>query len=252
MRNAVKRKTHKERSQPASRAKFGLLEKHKDYVLRARDFNLKKKRLQALAEKAAFRNPDEFYMKMQTTATKKGVHTNIGGDTLDNSTLALLRTQDIGYVSMKQKSEGNKIEKLNEQLHGISALAGLPRQNSHTLFFDSDDEEDMDDFDAATHFDTDPDLVGRAHNRQRREQLETEDPGKELPRRLRKKVDKAREAQYREVIQRVERKGKLDQAASGLQLQRDLMGKGKKFKVKGKDGDESGPTVYKWKQQRKK
>ena len=29
MRNAVKRKTHKERSQPSSRAKFGLLEKHK-------------------------------------------------------------------------------------------------------------------------------------------------------------------------------------------------------------------------------
>ena len=29
MRNAVNRKTHKERSQPSSRAKFGLLEKHK-------------------------------------------------------------------------------------------------------------------------------------------------------------------------------------------------------------------------------
>jgi len=251
MRNAVKRKTHKERSQPAARAKFGLLEKHKDYVLRARDFNLKKKRLQALAEKAAFRNPDEFYFKMQSTATKGGVHiNNIGGDTLDNDTLALLKTQDLGYVSMKQKSESNKIERLQEQLHGISALAGMPRQNNHTLFFDSDDEEEMNDFDAAKHFDTAPELVERTHNRQRTDQLESEVPGKELPRRLRRKVDRERERKYREVIQRAQRKEKLDKASAGLQLQRDLMGKGKKFKVKSKSGE--GPTVFKWKQQRKK
>ena len=38
----------KERSQPAKRAKLGLLEKHKDYVKRARDFNSKKRRLRAL------------------------------------------------------------------------------------------------------------------------------------------------------------------------------------------------------------
>jgi U3 small nucleolar RNA-associated protein 11 len=42
MRNAVKRVTHKERAQPKSRKRFGLLEKHKDYVERANDFKKKK------------------------------------------------------------------------------------------------------------------------------------------------------------------------------------------------------------------
>ena len=65
LRNAVKRRTHKERSQPAERRKFGLLEKKKDYVLRARDFHKKEEALKVLRKKAANRNPDEFYFAMQ-------------------------------------------------------------------------------------------------------------------------------------------------------------------------------------------
>ena len=38
----------KERSQPSQRAKLGLLEKHKDYVERARNFHAKEKRIAAL------------------------------------------------------------------------------------------------------------------------------------------------------------------------------------------------------------
>jgi len=66
------RRTHKERAQPEERAKrgAGLLEKHKDYVVRARNYNEKQRRLKALMEKARFRNPDEFYFKMVNSRTK--------------------------------------------------------------------------------------------------------------------------------------------------------------------------------------
>lgn len=61
LRNAVKRIEHKERAQPAARKKLGLLEKHKDYVERAKDFHKKQKVIRTLKSKADSKNPDEFY-----------------------------------------------------------------------------------------------------------------------------------------------------------------------------------------------
>merc|ERR1712144_124932 len=66
MRNAVQRRNHKERGQPEERQKWGLLEKHKDYSARARDFNDKKKKLKALKQKVLDKNPDEFYFGMMS------------------------------------------------------------------------------------------------------------------------------------------------------------------------------------------
>jgi U3 small nucleolar RNA-associated protein 11 len=75
LRNAMKRRTHKERAQPAKRRKrFGLLEKHKDYVERAKNYRQKRGRLRVLKEKAASRNPDEFYFGMVHGKTNKGVY----------------------------------------------------------------------------------------------------------------------------------------------------------------------------------
>lgn len=50
-----------------------MLEKKKDYVLRAKDHHFKGKRLTALRQKAYFRNPDEFYFKMINSRTKVGI-----------------------------------------------------------------------------------------------------------------------------------------------------------------------------------
>lgn len=69
-----RRRIHRERAQPAARKKLGLLEKHSDYVTRARDYNLKQKRIQTLREKAALRNPDEFYFGMINAKTEGGIH----------------------------------------------------------------------------------------------------------------------------------------------------------------------------------
>jgi U3 small nucleolar RNA-associated protein 11 len=70
LRNSLYRRTHKERSQPARRARLGLLEKHKDYILRARDYHSKQDRIKRLRQKAADRNKDEFYFAMTKERTR--------------------------------------------------------------------------------------------------------------------------------------------------------------------------------------
>lgn len=70
LRNSLHRRNHKERGQLAHRTRLGILEKHKDYVLRARDYHSKQNRIQRLKEKAANRNQDEFYFGMVNQRTK--------------------------------------------------------------------------------------------------------------------------------------------------------------------------------------
>ncbi|VDK80475.1 unnamed protein product [Onchocerca ochengi] len=96
----VGQRIHRERPQPESRAQFGLLEKKKDYVQRARDYNYKKRKLQRLRQKALNRNPDEFHFHM--------IRSHIG-----------------------------KIEKLRATLHFADTVA---TKNTHTVFVDTEKE----------------------------------------------------------------------------------------------------------------
>ncbi|KAF7113505.1 hypothetical protein RHSIM_RhsimUnG0117400 [Rhododendron simsii] len=153
LRNAVYRPAHQERAQPyvtsfysaialllvsfgnnpsrvlalflchrRSRRKFGLLEKHKDYLVRAKAYHKKQDALQKLKEKAAFRNPDEFYFKMINTKTVNGVHKpGSQANKYTEEELMVMKTQDIGYVLQKLQSEKKKIEKLTAVLQSTDS-----------------------------------------------------------------------------------------------------------------------------------
>ncbi|KAG5772150.1 hypothetical protein H9Q69_010816 [Fusarium xylarioides] len=155
MRNAVARRPHRERAQPLERRRLGLLEKHKDYSLRAKDFNKKKAQLKNLKEKAAERNEDEFYFGMMS---RKGPGSRIqdgkrwsgtvegdrGNKAMDVETVRLLKTQDIGYIRTMRQVVAKEIARLEEQ---VVLTRGFDKLDE-----DEDDEDEGSDseFDFAT------------------------------------------------------------------------------------------------------
>lgn len=274
LRNAVKRVTHKERAQPSDRKRFGLLEKHKDYIIRANDFKKKKKALGTLKRKAENRNPDEFYFRMNKSKVKDGIHQNERLNQLDNSTISLLKSQDMGYISLRKAMDDSKIQQLRSSLHSI----GEKPVKSHKIFVPT--EADVERFDLSDHFDTSPELVHNAFNRKRRTPVVSKDQssiGAALSssvgltaRAVNDKPSISRNncnsgtsskfstssAAYKELKARKKRSEKLKRAMNELALQRQLSnskGSRKKVVVAGNSGSSSSAqpvVVYKWKRQR--
>lgn len=212
-------RAHKERSQPGFRARFGLLEKHKDYVLRAKDFSKKKQHLQKLKEKAASRNPDEFFFSMINSQTVKGVHRGeTGAKVYTEEELKMLRSQDAGYLVSKAQSEMKKVERLRSSVLPLSA-----NTNKHVFFVEDGDEVEN----------TRERVVNRPA-----EPLQVPRVGKKLA---------------KEMQERSERAAKLKDMASRVELQRQLSGKGRKRKLRsGELENPSDKPVYRWKTERKR
>ena len=164
MRNAIQRRSHRERAQPLERKRLGLLEKHKDYSLRAKDWNKKKATLQSLREKAAERNEDEFSYKM---LSRKGTSSSLmtGSDEKRNrtwngtvngdrgfkamsvETVRLLKTQDMGYLRTVRNVALKEVAKLEERAAVATSFASGAVEEEE----DDEDSEDDDfsDFDSA-------------------------------------------------------------------------------------------------------
>eukprot|EP00794_Sanderia_malayensis_P000340 gene340-973_t len=242
LRNAQKgrQRQYKERGQLSNRKHLGLLEKHKDYVARARDYHKKEKQLRILRRKASERNPDEFYFKMVNQKTKEGVHTISKNKNYTADQLKLMKTQDLNYVNMKRNVERKKIEKLQGELHFLDNADNAGRQ--HVFFVDS--AKEVQNFDPAKKLRTLPEFLERAHNRPTSEMMEKSlniaDDHAEL-------AEKKKGQSYKELEQRLKREKLLDETRMEMELQKKLMGKGRRRKIE--DGDKG---VYKWKRQRKR
>ncbi|KAL8968573.1 MAG: hypothetical protein Q9183_002399 [Haloplaca sp. 2 TL-2023] len=150
MRNAVQRRNHKERAQPAQREKWGILEKHKDYSLRAKDYNEKKKRLKILREKAAERNPDEFSYGMLSSKTDRYGRRiqDRGNQSLSQDAVKLLKTQDAGYLKtmiQQTRRAREKVEQgyLLQNIDGVQTLKREEKAKSgqHVIFAGNQEEQ---------------------------------------------------------------------------------------------------------------
>lgn len=237
----VQKKQHRERSQTGERAKYGLLEKKKDYKLRATDYHKKQAAIKALKHKAAAHNPDEYYHAMTARRTDdRGILVaDRGNESLSVQQVKLMKTQDVNYVRTMRLNQQAKIAKTQREL-------AFDAQGKHTVFVDSAEQQRQ--FEPARFFDTDRLMLAKRENRLRLGQLETNrgavrrdaadgerDSTKKLKRYKALKLLLDRERQLREVEARMEHT-------------RELMKKGSKKKVV--DGE--GRVSFRWKNQRKR
>jgi hypothetical protein len=150
MRNAVQRRNHKERAQPVERERWGLLEKRKDYKLRAADHRQKKQKIKLLSQKARDRNPDEFSFKMLSSRVdKQGKKVaDRGNVSLSHDVVKLLKTQDAGYIRTMLQMVRKERQELEQRLTleentGVRALkdGSKLKTGKHSVYVNDEEEQ---------------------------------------------------------------------------------------------------------------
>ncbi|KAK9367171.1 small-subunit processome [Lipomyces kononenkoae] len=261
---SVQKKQHRERAQPHARRKWGLLEKHKDYVLRARDYHAKEARIKILREKAQSRNPDEFYHAMSSSKTDaRGIKQKDrqSSAVLSHDEVKLLKTQDEGYLITMITQEKSKVSRLQDRLAFIKDESGQSSEQAKI----SDDLTDLDYSDLES--DGDGDHKNKTKRRLQSDKKLTNTSGKHLvfadtleealtPERslpnkspeLNSELSKMQKLLIRELTDRKQRIQQLEKVLQEVQLQRQLMTNGPKKKIVKSDGS----VTWKWKPQRKR
>lgn len=240
-------KNHRERHQPENRAHLGLLEKKKDYKLRAEDYNRKKRTLRLLRKRALNKNPDEFYFHMINSKIEDGIHHELEKE--DEHTpeqLMLMNTQDLKYITMKRTMEMRKIENLQAQLHMLDVANDTP--NEHVFFVDS--KEEAKNFDVVKHLDTHPSLLDQRINRIKLDDL----------RKMKLNIDEEsirnianqKKKMYQKLAKRVEREKELGIIQQKLEIKRHLIASKHLQPKKIRNATKKSAAIYKFSSERKK
>lgn len=220
-------KTHRERHQPEERKHLGLLEKKKDYIKRAKDYNDKQATLKLLRRKALNKNPDEFYHHMINSKVDKGVHHEKETEEADTpEQLLLMRSQDIKYITLKRNQEQKKIEKLQAQLH-LTDVSNK-KKNKHLYFKSNPESVPNTESSSATQI-PDFDLQAITNAVQIKKSL------------------------YKELAKRISRERELAIIQHKLEMKKHIEGKKSVIPPKKvKKGTKDRAPVYVWKYERKK
>lgn len=144
LKHAVHRRVHLEREQPANRSHLGLLEKHKDYVERARRCHQWEQELAALEEKAKAGNPLEFNYRM--VSGNASVDTQTGYIQLRSKKRKLvghLQSLDLDAAILSY-SRSIAVKKLSKTLD-CASLVHKSKINgcNHKLFFDDSSDNEI-------------------------------------------------------------------------------------------------------------
>lgn len=221
---------HRERHQPEERKHLGLLEKKKDYVKRAKDFNEKQTILKLLRRKALNKNPDEFYHHMINSKVDHGIHHEKEIEDEDTpEQLALIRSQDLKYITLKRTQEQKKIERIQAQLHLLSVNHKV--RNKHIYFKQNNIEDDSTTTNDNLVHKTLPDI-----------------DWKELT-----ESTKKRKNMYSELAKRIKREKELSVIQQKIEMKKHLENKKTVLPPKKiKKGTKERAAVYVWKYERKK
>ncbi|CUM68140.1 uncharacterized protein PRCAT00005857001 [Priceomyces carsonii] len=241
----VQKKQHRERSQPQERARLGLLEKKKDYRLRAADYHKKQAALKALRKKATYHNPDEYYHSMtRNKADNRGILiADRGNEALSVEQVKLLKSQDANYIRTMRLNESLKIRKQKEDLN-------FKANGKHTVFVDSFEEQKN--FKPEEYFQTDKSMLKRRENRLKLDQLESNerivDDGLFDNPIIKEREDLKKLKKFKLLKSRMDRERQLGEVESKMEMTKELMKKGNKKKIT----DKNGNIQFKWKNQRKR
>eukprot|EP00027_Filamoeba_sp_ATCC50430_P015759 CAMPEP_0168567638 /NCGR_PEP_ID=MMETSP0413-20121227/15117_1 /TAXON_ID=136452 /ORGANISM="Filamoeba nolandi, Strain NC-AS-23-1" /LENGTH=233 /DNA_ID=CAMNT_0008599853 /DNA_START=44 /DNA_END=741 /DNA_ORIENTATION=+ len=227
LRKLMKSKVHRERGQPSARKHLGLLEKRKDYRVRATKYKQNQEVIKKLREKAYFRNPDEYYTRMKKIVERKDRQDEDQNE-LPEAEKKLLESQSLTYLLMKQVEEKKRIEKLQQNLQLVSKKP----VNNHIVFVDS--TEEMKEFDPVAYFDTTPEGLERTYNRPKLEVLKNENliVGTNIDTMdedsVLESIEEQRRAQYQELSKRIKRHKAIQRVVKAAELKKNLQDKTRK------------------------